>query len=105
VHEHDLDGAETAYRNAATADPRSALAWDGLGIVAFNRGQLTVAEQNFAKATSLNPDLERAHYHLALAYGQQKRLDAAVRELREALRLAPDDENAAGALAEIQRMP
>jgi tetratricopeptide (TPR) repeat protein len=104
VHEHDLDGAETAYRAAAEADSKSALAWDGLGVVAFNRGRITTASENFERAIALNPEFSQAHYHLGLVYLQQKRVPAAIGELEEARRLHPDDRSVRETLAEARAM-
>ncbi|PYQ80581.1 MAG: hypothetical protein DMG03_22340, partial [Acidobacteria bacterium] len=38
ITEHDLGGAEAAYRRALTLDPKSGFAWDGLGLALYDGG-------------------------------------------------------------------
>ncbi|HVR38918.1 MAG TPA: tetratricopeptide repeat protein, partial [Thermoanaerobaculia bacterium] len=70
IHERKLEAAESAYRSAIEIDPRSALAWDGLGIVAFNRGNFIEAEEYFRHALAINPEYEAAQRHLRMANDQ-----------------------------------
>ena len=46
--------------------------------------------EEFQAALRINPDYAEAHYNLGEAYGQQGRLDEAIREYQAALRISPD---------------
>jgi Flp pilus assembly protein TadD/4-amino-4-deoxy-L-arabinose transferase-like glycosyltransferase len=107
VTEHDLGGADAAYRQAIAIDSTSGLAWDGLGLVALDQGRLPAARDAFLRARSLDPDSARAAYHLGLVEEREGHLDAAIRDYLQARALAPFDldvvRHAGGALLAAQR--
>ncbi|MBV8491109.1 MAG: tetratricopeptide repeat protein, partial [Candidatus Eremiobacteraeota bacterium] len=51
----DLDGGATYFQRAADADPGSADARAGLGVVAFRRGDVERARRDLARARQLDP--------------------------------------------------
>jgi Flp pilus assembly protein TadD len=62
----------------------------GDGEVALRRGQSYVAIEAFSGALALRPESMVAYYRRGEAYREQRQDDKAIRDLREARRLAPD---------------
>lgn len=91
ITEHDLAGAEAAYRRALALDPQSALAWDGLGLALYDGGRFGEARDAWSRALALNPDYARALYHRALVDERDGSIDAAIRGYRRAEQLNPND--------------
>ena len=91
ITEHDLAGAEDAYRRAIVLDPQSALAWDGLGLALYDGGRLAEARDALLRALALNPDDGRALFHLGLVDERQGSLDKAIAGYSRAGQLSPND--------------
>jgi len=84
------DNAIREYRKALKLNPRNARAHQKLGFLLFHVKQ--IREEGMAhsrEAVRLDPRNARAHYDLGTALLHQKRLDEAIRNLSQALRLAP----------------
>ena len=60
------------------------------GVAALERGDVVEAEKEFLAALRLDPASADAHSDLAYVHATRREFDAAVRENREAVRLAPD---------------
>jgi tetratricopeptide (TPR) repeat protein len=52
----DLDGAQRYFARAADANPGSADALAGLGVIAYQRGDLAVAEKDLRRAIAIDPN-------------------------------------------------
>ena len=91
ITEHDLAGAEAAYRRALVFDPRSALAWDGLGLALYDGGRFAEAREASSRAVALDPDYARAVYHRALVDERDGSVDDAIRGYARAAELSPND--------------
>jgi len=91
ITEHDLAGAEAAYRRALAFDPRSALAWDGLGLALYDGGRFAEARDASSRAVALDPDYARAVYHRALVDERDGSVDDAIRGYARAAELSPND--------------
>ncbi|PYQ85360.1 MAG: hypothetical protein DMG02_28320 [Acidobacteria bacterium] len=91
ITEHDLGGAEAAYRRALTLDPKSAFAWDGLGLALYDGGRLAEARDALSRALALNPNYARALYHLALVDAREGSAGKAISGYSRAVELSPDD--------------
>ncbi len=83
------DEAEKAFREAAEADPASALGWDGLGRIAVRRGDLTSARASFIRAVEADPDFRRSRFHLGQVLRQAGEIDAAIAEYEAAVAISP----------------
>lgn len=85
----DLREARRMADRYVALAPDSARALYARGIVALQGGDAATAQQDFGKLLHANPSYAVAHYDLALAEERLGRFDAAERELRTALALAP----------------
>ncbi len=87
----NLDGADSASRQALELDPDLAEAHASRGFaLALNR-QYQEARPEFETAIRLNPKLYEAHYLYARALFQEGRAEDAVRQYEEASRVRPED--------------
>jgi tetratricopeptide (TPR) repeat protein len=85
----DLTEARSVADRYVSLDPDSARALYSRGILALQSGDARTAREDFGKLLHANPSYAVAHYDLALAEERLERYDAAERELRTALSLAP----------------
>jgi tetratricopeptide (TPR) repeat protein len=60
----------------------NAVAFDGLGDIALERGQTDLAEKYFRQAADLDPYDRRSHYNLAIIYGTSGRVEEALHEYK-----------------------
>ncbi len=97
----DVAGARTAADQFVRIAPRSARALYSRGIVALAGSDPQVAAGDFGKLLANSPSYAVAHYDLGLAETQLGRYDAAERELKTALRLAPNYSRAEFALGTV----
>jgi len=103
VTEHRLPDAERAYRRAVELDPRSGLAWDGLGLTLYDAGRLAEARSALARALSIEPANSRALFHVALVDEREGALGVAADGYQRALSLSPNDADIADHLARARR--
>jgi Flp pilus assembly protein TadD len=82
-------------------EPDDAGAHEGLGDVLQIVGQNGGAAQHYTRAVEIRPENPRARVKLGTTLKHLGRFDRAERELREALRLAPDSPVALDALADL----
>lgn len=82
--------AETAYRTALDADERSALAWDGLGVVQQSQGRHAEARASFERAIAANDRYALAWYHAAGARDRDGDVTGALLAYERALAIAPE---------------
>ncbi|MCA1987987.1 MAG: tetratricopeptide repeat protein, partial [Desulfarculus sp.] len=82
--------AEAIFQDLATADPKDANHWQGLGLARFGQGRLDQARADLTKAVELDPGLWRAQNALGIIYNRQGRPDLAMFCLRAALKVRPD---------------
>jgi tetratricopeptide (TPR) repeat protein len=90
------DDAQKHFERAAQLDPKDALNFYGLGLVAINNGAKaavpTGAIEAFEKAAALNPDFAPAWYNLAIIYSQRNEtLQKALTDAQHAASLVPGD--------------
>ena len=73
------------------ANPKSAPAWRELGVVFFEKGDLTKAEDALLQANNIAPDA-RANLYLGMIFEKSGSLDRAIDAYRAALNLNPGSE-------------
>jgi len=81
------DQAVKFLQSALAASRRFAPAWEALGSLALNRGDLPAAITNFATAVEVNPRRAQAHLFLAVAHAKASDRAAAQADLRNAFQL------------------
>lgn len=97
----DAEGwAINAYRNALQLDPTNPLLYARLGGLYMGQENYAAAQQNFATAVNLKPDLPNAHFNLAVALQRQEKFKQAKEELVLTQRIIEQD----GAEADKERV-
>ncbi len=93
--------AETILLETVQQDMDNAEAWNQLGIIAFENGNLKLAEKRFRKAYELN-NLHPAYpRNLAYVYAERKKYDIANNLLQRSLALEPDNPDTLVAIAKL----
>ena len=86
---HDVQGAITELTRAVELDARYAEAWNDLGVIQRQQGKLKTSIECFHKAIDAKPRFESARYNLALAFEASHDFDAALKQARNVIALAP----------------
>lgn len=81
--------AEQCYRKALEADAGLAAAHTNLGVIAYRRGDFSLARIEFQAALDLDPEQAEARYDLASLLYQQGEVEQAASELRRVVEHAP----------------
>jgi serine/threonine protein kinase/tetratricopeptide (TPR) repeat protein len=87
----NLEGADSASRQAMALDPELAEAHASRGFAVSLSKQYDEARREFETAIRLDPKLYEAHYFYARACFQEGKLEEAVRHYRDASRVRPED--------------
>jgi tetratricopeptide (TPR) repeat protein len=87
LHLQDYDGAESAYRAGAAADPRGAECWLGLATVGIVRGDPRLALDAYDQVVARSPRFASAQLGRAWALAQLGRRGEAARALDRAQEL------------------
>ena len=90
LRQKDLDGAEAAFQTALEVQPQAA-AFDGLGCVAFVRGDTVVAREFFLKAISVDHRYSEARLNLAILLEKEGDMYGANEMYRQSLELDPSN--------------
>ena len=93
--------APSLWSHVLTGNPKSAEAYNNLGILAYQNGRLDDAVANYQKALELNPNYPETHYNLSIVLGQRGQLDAAQAHLQKAVDFYPKYAEAQFTLASI----
>jgi tetratricopeptide (TPR) repeat protein len=86
----NLHQAEMLYRQVLQAEPQNVNALHLLGLIAYQAGRSDLAIGYIQESLRLYPTFPAAHYNLANALRDQRRLDEAISHYQEAIRLQPD---------------
>jgi choline-sulfatase len=84
-----LPDAEKAFRAILVQDDHYAAAYNGLGLVAVQRGDAETARTNFARAIEVNPDEVEPLLNLGLLYQKTGNRELAIRYYTRFLEKAP----------------
>ena len=90
---------EVLWTDTIRKNPKAAIAYQNLGTIAAERGDMQTAMKHFESALAANPEHENAHYSLSTCYALQGRIEEALPHLREAIRIKPDFSMALNTLA------
>jgi tetratricopeptide (TPR) repeat protein len=83
-----LDEAAAGYRAALAADPKLAIAWNGLAMVLERQGDLDGAIEAAQRLVALEPDEALSHTSLSMFYQRKGLIREAEDEKAIATRLA-----------------
>jgi len=83
-----LDEAATGYRAALEADPKLAIAWNGLAMVLDRQGDLDGAIEAAKQLVALEPDEALGHTSLSIFYQRKGMIREAEDEKAIATRLS-----------------
>src|SRR3989449_9043006 len=78
-----------AYRQVLATEPRSAPAWNGVGLVLVELKRFPDARNAFARAVEADPEHAGAHYNLSFTLSNLGDFDGALRATKRALELDP----------------
>jgi tetratricopeptide (TPR) repeat protein len=81
------EAAISYLQRTFTASARYAPAWEALGTLALNRGDLPVARENLINALEINPRRASAHFLLAIVHAKAARQEEAAQALQDAFLL------------------
>jgi Flp pilus assembly protein TadD len=82
--------AEAQFKLALKADPSCWICYQGMGNLADDSGNSTLAIENYRKAVELAPGQAQLRYNLAIAYVRVQQVDDAISALQEAEQLRAD---------------
>ncbi len=85
---------ETLWRSTIAKNPACWMAYNNLGIVLAQRGEVEEAIRHYRKSLELHADYAQAHYNMGSALLQNGKVDEAIEECRLALTLQPNDPDA-----------
>jgi tetratricopeptide (TPR) repeat protein len=97
----NLQRAETELQSVLRSSSEEPRALDLLGVVRVLQHRDTEAEELFRRAVRRKPEFASAHAHLGLLFFQTGRIEEALPELREAVRLDSSRVDASDALVKI----
>ncbi len=100
----NLQQAESDLNSVLQTNPREYRALNLLGMIRAQQQRNAEAEKIFKTVIQQKPDFAGAHVNLGLLYLQTSRLDDAVVQFQEALRLEPGRADALGALLNTWRV-
>jgi tetratricopeptide (TPR) repeat protein len=101
ISENRIEEAEQQLNAILKASPNQALALNLLGTIRAKQRRLADAEALFARAISIDPQFLGAHMNLAYLYLLKGAPDKTISELREVLRLDPDNPDVSYKLARL----
>ncbi len=86
--------AETLWRTTIAKNPGCWMAYNNLGVIQFENGNVEDAIGKYQQSLGLHPDYPEAHYNLGSALLQNGYADEAIRHCEEALKIQPNEPDA-----------
>jgi protein O-mannosyl-transferase len=86
--------AETLWQTTIAKNPDCWMAYNNLGVVRFEKGNIDDAIEKYEQSLRLHPDYPEAHYNLGSALLQKGDVDEAIRQCEEALKIQPNEPDA-----------
>jgi len=85
---------ETLWRTTIARNPGCWMAYNNLGVVQFEKGNIDDAIAKYEQSLRLHPDYPEARYNLGGALLHEGKIDEAIRQCEEALKLQPNEPDA-----------
>src|ERR1700736_2526458 len=85
---------ETLWRTTIAKNPDCWMAYNNLGVVQFEKGDIEDAIDKYQQSLRLHLDYPEAHYNLGSALLQKGNADEAIRQCEEALKIQPNEPDA-----------
>ena len=85
---------ETLWHSTIAKNPSCWMAYNNLGVVQFQKGNVDDAILKYNQSLRLNPDYPEARYNLGGALLQKGEVEEAIKECERALELQPNDPDA-----------
>ncbi|HEY8155237.1 MAG TPA: tetratricopeptide repeat protein [Myxococcota bacterium] len=82
-----VDEAIAGYRAALAADPKLAIAWNGLSMAYQKKGELETATEAARRLIELEPDDPLSHTNLSILYQKRGMIPEAEEEKARAMQL------------------
>jgi len=82
-----VDEAIAGYKAALAADPKLAIAWNGLSMAHRKKGELELATEAGLRLIELEPDDPLSHTNLSILYQQRGMIPEAEEEKARAMQL------------------
>jgi tetratricopeptide (TPR) repeat protein len=86
--------AETLWRTTIAKNPSCWMAYNNLGVVQFEKGNIGDAIDKYEQSLRLYPEYSEAHYNLGSALLQKGYADEAIQQCEEALKIQPNEPDA-----------
>ena len=85
---------ETLWGTTISKNPSCWMAYNNLGVLQFQKGDVDEAILKYKQSLRLNPDYPEARYNLGSALLQQGEVEGATKECERAIELQPNDPDA-----------
>jgi protein O-mannosyl-transferase len=85
---------ETLWRTTIAKNPDCWMAYNNLGVVQFEKGNIDDAIHKYEQSLRLHPKYPEAHYNLGSALLQKGYADDAIQQCEEALKIQPNEPDA-----------
>ena len=85
---------ETLWRTTIAKNPGCWMAYNNLGVIQIQNGDIDGAIEKYQRSLRLNPDYPEARYNLGSALLQQGQIDEAIQQCELALKLQPNEPDA-----------
>ena len=85
---------ETLWRTTIAKNPGCWMAYNNLGVVQFEKGDIDDAIHKYEQSLRLHPEYPEAHYNLGHALLEKGYADEAILQCEEALRILPNEPDA-----------
>jgi membrane associated rhomboid family serine protease/Flp pilus assembly protein TadD len=100
---HRPEDARQSYGQLLALNPRSAEGHAGMGAVAFEQGDCTLAMKDYAEAVELNPRLPDVYGKQGDCLLREKQYDQAIAAFRKEIEVSGDDPATESSLAEVYK--
>ena len=101
MNQGEFDKAERLFLQEVKRDPMASVAWNQLGIIAFERGDMEQALEYFQTARGIAPLNPVYARNLAMVYAEKEKYEIAESLLTKSIELNPRDPDTYVTLAKV----